>query len=327
MIKLKILLQFKYLIIILSFILSISIIIKLNTKENNSNHFILRIESINYENNNYTLNLSNKYISYYKGDYDFHLGDYVEINGKLIKPNNNTIPNLFNYKDYLKYKGIDYNLEINDIKLYKKRNLIYELKDRIRRIIDSRKSKAYLYAFILGDTSYIDKDTKLSFNKMGISHLFAISGTHIAFISFLINYLYKKKGLNIYLYFVLVNLIVIIYYFLTNHLVSLLRILLFFNLSFINKQTVNETEAGTLRRYIKRLGVPHITVSMPANETEYAAIYSAYINSSSHTIKYYNPGTGLAETFTGFIENFEGELIDDNGTTPNWNISFEITSM
>ena len=86
MIKLKILLQFKYLIIILSFILSISIIIKLNTKENNSNHFILRVESINYENNNYTLNLSNKYISYYKGDYDFHLGDYVEINGKLIKP-------------------------------------------------------------------------------------------------------------------------------------------------------------------------------------------------------------------------------------------------
>ena len=186
MIKLKILLQFKYLIIILSFILSISIIIKFNTKENNSNHFILRIESINYENNNYTLNLSNKYISYYKGDYDFHLGDYVEINGKLIKPSNNTIPNLFNYKDYLKYKGIDYNLEINDIKLYKKRNLIYELKDKIRRIIDSRKSKAYLYAFIFGDTSYIDKDTKLSFNKMGISHLFAISGTHIAFISFLI---------------------------------------------------------------------------------------------------------------------------------------------
>ena len=100
-----------------------------------------------------------------------------------------------------------------------------------------------------------------------------------------------------------------------------------YDLSFINKQTVNETEAGTLRRYIKRLGVPHITVSMPANETEYAAIYSAYINSSSHTVKYYNPGTGLAETFTGFIENFEGELIDDNGTTPNWNISFEITSM
>ncbi len=100
-----------------------------------------------------------------------------------------------------------------------------------------------------------------------------------------------------------------------------------YNLSFINKQTVNETEAGTLRRYIKRLGVPHITVSMPANGTEYAAIYSAYINSSSHTIKYYNPGTGLAETFTGFVENFAGELIDDNGTTPNWDISFELTSM
>ena len=88
MIKLKILLQFKYLIIILSFILSISIIIKLNKKEVINNHFILKIESINYENNNYTINLSNKYLSYFKGDFNYHLGDYVEINGNLIKPSN-----------------------------------------------------------------------------------------------------------------------------------------------------------------------------------------------------------------------------------------------
>ena len=236
MIKLKILLQFKYLIIILSFILSFSIIINLNSKENNSNHFILRIESITHENNNYTVNLSNKYISYYKGDFNFNLGDYVEINGKLSKLSNNTIPNLFNYKDYLKYKGIDYNLEISDIKLYKSNNVIYKIKDKIRRIIDNRKSKSYLYSFIFGDTTYINKDIKLSFNKMGISHLFAISGTHISFISLLINYLYKKKKLKKYSYIILMNLILIIYYFFTNHLVSLLRIFLFFNLSFILKK-------------------------------------------------------------------------------------------
>ena len=236
MIKLKILLQFKYLIIILSFILSFSIIINLNSKENNSNHFILRIESITRENNKYTVNLSNKYISYYKGDFNFNLGDYVEINGKLNKLSNNTIPNLFNYKDYLKYKGIDYNLEISDIKLYKSNNVIYKIKDKIRRIIDNRKSKSYLYSFIFGDTTYINKDIKLSFNKMGISHLFAISGTHISFISLLINYLYKKKKLKKYSYIILMNLILIIYYFFTNHLVSLLRIFLFFNLSFILKK-------------------------------------------------------------------------------------------
>ena len=242
MIKLKILLQFKYLIIILSFILSISIIIKLNKKEVINNHFILKIESINYENNTYTLNLSNKYISYYKGDFNYHLGDYVEINGNLIEPSNNTIPNLFNYKDYLKYKGIDYILEINDIKLYKHNNIFYKVKDKIRRIMDFRKSKSYLYAFIFGDTNYIDKDIKTSFNKMGISHLFAISGTHISLLTIIINYLYKKKKLNKYIFFISTNLIVLFYMFLTNYLVSLLRILLFFNLSFTNKNKYSNTQ-------------------------------------------------------------------------------------
>ena len=242
MIKLKILLQFKYLIIILSFILSISIIIKLNKKEVINNHFILKIESINYENNNYTINLSNKYLSYFKGDFNYHLGDYVEINGNLIKPSNNTIPNLFNYKDYLKYKEIDYILEINDIKLYKSNNIIYKIKDKIRRIMDFRKSKSYLYAFIFGDTNYIDKDIKISFNEMGISHLFAISGTHISLLTIIINYLYKKKKLNKYIFFISTNLIVLFYMFLTNYLVSLLRILLFFNLSFFNKKKYSNTQ-------------------------------------------------------------------------------------
>ena len=242
MIKLKILLQFKYLIIILSFILSISIIIKLNKKEVINNHFILKIESINYENNNYTINLSNKYLSYFKGDFNYHLGDYVEINGNLIKPSNNTIPNLFNYKDYLKYKEIDYILEINDIKLYKSNNIIYKIKDKIRRIMDFHKSKSYLYAFIFGDTNYIDKDIKTSFNEMGISHLFAISGTHISLLTIIINYLYKKKKLNKYIFFISTNLIVLFYMFLTNYLVSLLRILLFFNLSFFNKKKYSNTQ-------------------------------------------------------------------------------------
>ena len=257
MIKLKILLQFKYLIIILSFILSISIIINLNKKENNSNHFILRIESINYENNNYTLNLSNKYISFYKGDFNYHLGDYVEINGTLYKPSNNTIPNLFNYKDYLKYKGIDYYLEINDIKLYKHNNLFYKVKDKIRRIIDTKKSKSYLYAFIFGDTSYIDKDAKLSFNKMGISHLFAISGTHITLLTLLISFLFRRKKINKYLYYILINLIVLIYYFFTNHLVSLLRIILFFNLSFINKNKYSNTQLFIIITFITLIINPY----------------------------------------------------------------------
>ena len=242
MIKLKTLLQFKYLAIVLSIILSISIIIKLNKKEDLDDHFILRIESIIYKDDTYTLNLSNKYLSYYKGDYDFHIGDYVEIKGILYEPSNNTIPNLFNYKDYLKYQGINYILKIKEIRLYKQRSFLYKIKDKIKIIIDSRKTKSYLYAFIFGDTSYINNDIKESFNKMGISHLFAISGTHISFLTLLISYLYKKKKLNKYIYFIVINLIILLYMFLTNYLVSLLRIIVFFNLSFLNNKKYSNTQ-------------------------------------------------------------------------------------
>lgn len=40
----------------------------------------------------------------------------------------------------------------------------------------------YLYAFILGDTNYIEEDIKESFQNNGISHLLAISGMHITFL-------------------------------------------------------------------------------------------------------------------------------------------------
>ena len=63
-----------------------------------------------------------------------------------------------------------------------------------------------------------------------------------------------------------------------------------YSLNPVNKQTLNETEGGTLRRYIKRLGVPNISVNMPANDTEYSAIYSAYVSGQSMTVKWIQSG-------------------------------------
>lgn len=101
-----------------------------------------------------------------------------------------------------------------------------------------------------------------------------------------------------------------------------------YTLSFLNKQSVKETEAGTLIRDIKRLGVPHLSVSMPVNRTEYVPFYNAYISNSAVSVKYYNPGTNTLETFSGFLENFSSDLEEDftSGTNTEWNISFEITS-
>ena len=100
-----------------------------------------------------------------------------------------------------------------------------------------------------------------------------------------------------------------------------------YNLHPTNKQTINETEGGTLRRYIKRLGVPHISVSMPANESEYGTLYTAYTSGSTITVKYFNPGSGTLETFYGFIEDFSAEAVYETSTDSEWNLTFEIASM
>lgn len=102
-----------------------------------------------------------------------------------------------------------------------------------------------------------------------------------------------------------------------------------YSLNPVNKQTLNETEGGTLRRYITRLGVPNISVSMPANDTEYSAIYSAFISGQSISVKYYNPGTKSLETFTGFVDDLTPSCDSDNenNSDTEWNISFTIKSM
>lgn len=102
-----------------------------------------------------------------------------------------------------------------------------------------------------------------------------------------------------------------------------------YSLNPVNKQTLKETEGGTLRRYIQRLGVPNISVNMPANDTEYSAIYSAFVSGQSMTVKYYNPGSKALETFTGFIDDLTADCDNDgkDNSDTEWNISFNIKSM
>ena len=99
-----------------------------------------------------------------------------------------------------------------------------------------------------------------------------------------------------------------------------------YNLTLQNKETVKETEAGTIQRDIKRLGVPHLSVSSTINSTWYQKIQQHYVTGQSVTISYYSPGTLAEATFDGFIQNLSFELIKDNGTETHWDVSFEVTA-
>ena len=167
---------------------------------------------------------------------NYKLGDKIEIEGKLETPSNNTFFNLFNYKNYLKSKKINYIFKAKTIKLIKENTkLKYEIKNNLIEYINKYKTKDYLKTFILGDSKEIEENIAKTYQTNGITHLFSVSGMHLSLfaviLKFILNKIIKKENLN--------NLIIILFFiffsFLTNYMPSILRSLILYILLTINK--------------------------------------------------------------------------------------------
>ena len=165
---------------------------------------------------------------------DLLYGAYVLVEGELIKPYNNTIPNNFNYKSYLSNKMIYYQLKIDNIKVIKEsNNIIYKLKNKINKRILKIDKTGYLKAFILGDNSLIDDMVYESYQSIGITHLFALSGMHVSLLSGII--LKGLKKVNNKLKYLIVIIVLISYGFIVGYPASIKRAIIFFIIASINK--------------------------------------------------------------------------------------------
>ncbi|ARJ49899.1 DNA internalization-related competence protein ComEC/Rec2 [Staphylococcus lutrae] len=81
-----------------------------------------------------------------------------------------------------------------------KARLQYVKNKVIEHILDSRLSgKGEIIAIATGNTNYLDYETKLKAQKLGISHLFAISGTHITVLMMLFYSLGKRLPLPMFI--------------------------------------------------------------------------------------------------------------------------------
>ena len=94
----------------------------------------------------------------------------------------------------------------------------------------------------------------------------------------------------------------------------------------LNVETINKTEAGTKIRDIKRLGVPHLSVSQIVSDTWYQKLYDYYSQGMAITFKYYDPHSLTLKTFDGFLEDLEFDLIRSDSTSTDWQVSFEVTA-
>lgn len=170
--------------------------------------------------------------SYYSKDrLDISLGDRIVFTGTLSEPNNNTIPNTFNYKDYLYNHHIYYLVKIDDIKSVSKTSSVkYKVKNYIIKRCDEFKYSDYFRAFLIGDKSQMD-DYSL-FQKNGVSHLFAISGMHLSLLSSIILFLFKKSRFK----WVITIVFLICFSIITNYSASIYRSLFLFIFIYLNKR-------------------------------------------------------------------------------------------
>ncbi|MBR6821372.1 MAG: DNA internalization-related competence protein ComEC/Rec2 [Bacilli bacterium] len=161
-------------------------------------------------------------------------GVSLKIKGKLEVPSNNTIPNTFNYKKYLLNKGIRYRLVIDSIVVIDSNiGVIYSLRNIINNRIDNIDNTGYMKAFILGIKDDIDDEVYNNYQKIGITHLFALSGMHVGLLSGIILKILKK--VSIIKKYIIINIILVIYGFIVGYPSSIKRCILFFIFNSINK--------------------------------------------------------------------------------------------
>lgn len=244
--KLRYILQHRFLFKILAIIMLILTFVytkyyikeSIYTDETNFTGIVYKKKITENKTTFYIKSKENLVINYYNDfEEDVSLGDKIYVEGILKVPNNNTIPDQFNYKKYLYNLDIHYTVTATKIeKISRNTNIIYYLKNKINKRIDSiTKSSEYLKIFILGDTSSVDENIIESYRENGISHLFSISGMHISLFASIILYVLKRISYNNYYNYSIVILFLILYSLLVGSSASVMRSLIMYILFSINK--------------------------------------------------------------------------------------------
>jgi len=176
----------------------------------------------------------NYYIKNYNDiNYNEYLGKKVKVYGNKKDIYNNTIPNTFNYKNYLYNNKIYLFFEVNKIEIIKDENIFYKLKNKIIERINNldNSTKIYVSLFVLGNKEYLNDIMYDNYRINGIWHLFAVSGMHINLIILFIDKILKRiKFKNI-----IISFILLYFMFLTGFSASVQRVSIFFYLKSIFK--------------------------------------------------------------------------------------------
>lgn len=130
------------------------------------------------------------------------LGAEVKCYGELREPTGADNPNCFNYRTYLRSKGIRYTFSAKYISVIStEAGVFWKYK---RRIMQSREKfldnfneeneiRSFIKGVIFGDKTDIDEETLEEFSINSTGHILAVSGLHVGFLFALLNVITGKR--------------------------------------------------------------------------------------------------------------------------------------
>lgn len=159
-------------------------------------------------------------------------GMCISLEGTYSKPTEARNYKGFNYKEYLKTKKIYGSIKARKINVIKENNvnLISKISNDIRnKIISTAKSilpnktSSLIVGILIGEKDSISKEVTNSFSKSSISHILAISGTHISYIVLGVSFLLTKSKTPKKIMHITTILVLILFMFITSFTPSVIR--------------------------------------------------------------------------------------------------------
>ena len=166
-------------------------------------------------------------------------GDEIEVNGILRIPNHPTVPHQFDFKNYLKTLGIELTLYSQELEVIGQSYSVWKYQYLIIEWIQENYpilTATYLQAFFVGVRDGIDSELVDAYQKLGVIHIFAISGLHVNLLVNLIGYCFKRIGMiQEILNFVIIGLL-LIFIVITGGSASVIRAGLMTSFAILNRQ-------------------------------------------------------------------------------------------
>lgn len=132
-------------------------------------------------------------------DYEISPGDLISFSLDLKPIRNQGNPDEMDYASYLYYKGIRYrqHIKLNNVTkigfsptlMTHAMTLRQKLEHKVLNSTLSPKTQSLLIAVLLGNDNFITRETREHFSVVGVAHVLALSGLHVAIISLLIWFL------------------------------------------------------------------------------------------------------------------------------------------